>query len=159
MEQSPSWKANSSSTSQEITRILLNPFVRYRIHKTPTPVTILNQINPVHVSPAHFLMIYFNTIIPSTPRSSKCLPFTQTSPPKPSIHHSSPTYVLHARPSQTTLPNTALCHIQYCTVSHLIFHCVTSHTKLICNQQFKISIFKVIICRWLKILFLLKSAH
>jgi hypothetical protein len=47
MEQRPSWEANSFSASQ-ILRVLWNPEVNYRIHKSPPPVRILNQLNPVH---------------------------------------------------------------------------------------------------------------
>jgi hypothetical protein len=42
-------EANRFSASQEITRILWNPKVHYRVYKSPPPVSILIQTNPVHV--------------------------------------------------------------------------------------------------------------
>jgi len=49
MEQSTSLKADSSSASQELSRILLNTKVHYRIHNIPSLVSVLHHVSTVHV--------------------------------------------------------------------------------------------------------------
>ena len=55
MQQISSWDANRFSANQEIPRILWNQKFHYRVYKSPPPVPILSQINPVHTPTTHFL--------------------------------------------------------------------------------------------------------
>jgi hypothetical protein len=61
MEQSPFWEVDWFSANQEITRILWNLKVHYRIRNSPPPVPIMSQINPVHSHPSsrRFILILY----------------------------------------------------------------------------------------------------
>jgi hypothetical protein len=59
VELSRSWEADTPKATQQIPPILWKPKVRQRIHKSPPPVPILSQIDPV------FRRFIFNINLPS----------------------------------------------------------------------------------------------
>ena len=100
MVQSPSTQSNCFAASQEIPRVSRNPKVHYRTHKLPPPVSILDQLNPVHIPTSHLLEIHPNIIHPSTPRSTQWPPslrFPHQDPVHPlssPIHSTCPTHLI-----------------------------------------------------------------
>jgi hypothetical protein len=44
-----------STDIQELPRILWNPMVHYRVHKSPPMVSVLRQINPVDTTPSYLI--------------------------------------------------------------------------------------------------------
>jgi len=71
-EQSPYWEANSHSASQETARLLYNPNVHYRVHKSPPLVVTLIQMHPVHNVLSYSFQIHFSIILPS--KSHRVIP-------------------------------------------------------------------------------------
>jgi len=83
------------SESQEIPCILWNPQVHYHLYQCLPPVPIYSdQSSPC--PPSFFLKIYLNIIRPSTLGSAKWPLYLRFPQQNPSMHLSSPPYVLHA---------------------------------------------------------------
>jgi hypothetical protein len=54
--------------------------VHFRVQKSPSPVPISTQLNPIHDLPPRFPKIHLNIILPSLPKSSEwCFPFMLSS--------------------------------------------------------------------------------
>ena len=70
MEHSRSWEDDSSPISQETSRTLWNPKVHYRVHNSLPLTPILGQINSIYALPSYFFKVYFNTSLPSAPKSN-----------------------------------------------------------------------------------------
>jgi hypothetical protein len=64
VELRPSWEAASCADTQELPNILWNPEVHYHVHKSPSLVPILSQINPVHTTRSYLSKIHFNITFP-----------------------------------------------------------------------------------------------
>jgi hypothetical protein len=62
MKLSHSWEPSSCANTQELLNILWNPRVHYRLHKSPSLVSVLCQIDPVLTSLSHLSKIHFNII-------------------------------------------------------------------------------------------------
>ena len=70
MEQNPSWKADSFSGSQSISRLLWNSKVHYHVQRT-LHAPILSQTIPGYTLSLYFSKVSFNIPLPSTSRFSK----------------------------------------------------------------------------------------
>jgi hypothetical protein len=70
MELSPSWEVISQAALKIFPSILWNPKVHYCVHKSPSLLPILSQIDQIHVIPSYLSKIHFNFVHPSTSWSS-----------------------------------------------------------------------------------------
>jgi hypothetical protein len=61
-ELGPSWEAANCAATQELPRILRNPKVHHRVHKSPPLAPILSEIVPVHTIPSCLSKIYFSIV-------------------------------------------------------------------------------------------------
>jgi hypothetical protein len=87
------------SASQQIPLLLCKPKAHYRIHDSPSLVSTLSQMNPVHTFPPYLPKIHSNIILPSAPTFYELVSSLQVFRPKFCTYFSSLSCVLHASPS------------------------------------------------------------
>jgi hypothetical protein len=97
MEQSPSWESNSHSTSQGIAHLLWYSKFHDRVHKVPSLVTILSQMNPVHTLPSYFLSFHLRLglvsgLFPSGFRTR--IPYEFLIPPTSDVIYKKSSYIV-----------------------------------------------------------------
>jgi hypothetical protein len=139
VEESPSWKANSHSASQQILRILLNPKIHYRLQKGPPLDPILSQMNLIHALLTYFPMNHsYIYIFPSIPRFSKWyLPLRDTCPARLTILD---LITLIIRSEEHKLWSSSLCNLlQLCGPSYhlgrnILFSTLFSNTLNLCSS-------------------------
>ena len=79
----PSRKRNRFAACQDIARILWNPNVHYRIHKSPPPVHIPSQINADHSPHSTSVLILYSRLRLGLPSGR----FPSSFPTKPLYSH------------------------------------------------------------------------
>jgi alanine dehydrogenase len=96
MDQSSSSEANCRSASHEIPCFLWNPRVHYSVHKNPTLVSILNQLNSIHtfhpISLRYILILWHEAWQNSGARETAIArqrPCKQAAIPEPSLGNES----------------------------------------------------------------------
>jgi hypothetical protein len=69
-ELSPSWEATNSAATHEFRNVSRNPKVHYSVHKSHPLVPVLDQINPVHITPCNISKNHPNIILSQLSSSS-----------------------------------------------------------------------------------------
>jgi hypothetical protein len=67
MQLSTSWEYEIYTVNQEISSLLWHPKVHCRVQKSPPPIPILSQLNPVHNLPFRMAVIHFIIILQFMP--------------------------------------------------------------------------------------------
>jgi hypothetical protein len=143
-------------SSKEFPCLLWNPNVYYHVYNSPPLVTILSQMNPLHVAPC------FCKILPSVPRFSKwSLPFKLKL--KFCVHFSTFLCVLYALTiSSSSFGHSDTCEVDFYTSGRMISRMTLNHGKgkllLLClNQREIFGLYKLRL--WGAVLYRHKSVY
>jgi hypothetical protein len=141
MHLQPSWEAASWAAIQELTKILLNPEVHYRVNKTPIICLYpepdkSSPYRPFYLRSISVLTTHLRFVLPRV-SLSQLLVFPLALPPTFYMHSSSPAFMLHAVPHPILIDFIILIILDEC-YTNIYFIYIYIYIYMIRNRNYQL---------------------